>query len=515
MKRLSSKVLLFVGLFFVTTPVMASDIEEVVVVGSNISKGYSQPEYDNSVIEAIDPTRVYQPGGVGGFVGATTHGTDVKHTTVYRNGIPVNDPGSGWYDFGTEVPTFQTFTKISGPNSALYGTSSMAGTILMEDTFDGNNFFSKAGDGLFFVQGGTDWFQVSRYKGSNGSVKTDNTEEDWFENNTIKTLTELGQWKVISVFQDYKYDYDSCYNSSWEKIDECTQEGTKTDLSIRGDWLTVGYSLNDVEHNTGWKAKSERYFIDANKEVIPGLILGAQNHQEKYDDKWDNRTALYANYNVSDFGLGYRYEEHEHIYRFGYTKKGFNLSLANSFRKPNLYERYGDDWVFANPNLNPEKGKGIELSYNGITTWYYKFNDGIDYNFLTSQYVNIGSYESKGVKYQKHLLSDKGALHLMAQYTDSDRIRVPKYKTKVSWYGGSIYDFDYLISYVGQWDKGLEFDGRAIDDVHSVNINVGYYLTPRYRISVQIRDIFDRNFEILPDYRAGGREFSLSLDLSL
>ena len=53
--------------------VLASDVEEVIVIGANIAQGYSQPEYDGSVIEALDPTRVFQPGGVGGFVGATTH----------------------------------------------------------------------------------------------------------------------------------------------------------------------------------------------------------------------------------------------------------------------------------------------------------------------------------------------------------------------------------------------------------------------------------------------------------
>tara|TARA_Y100000356_G_C11254462_1_gene289214 strand:+ start:819 stop:2360 length:1542 start_codon:yes stop_codon:yes gene_type:complete len=513
MKKIN--LLLGAVIYFVTMPLLASDVEEVIVVGSNTSIGYSDAEYDNSIIEALDPTRVYQPGGVGGFVGATTNGTDVKHTTVYRNGIPVNDPGSGWYDFGTEVPTFQTYKIISGPNSTLYGSSSMAGTILMEDNFDGNNFFTRVGDGLYFVQGGTDWFHLSRYKGSNGSVKTDNNEEDWFENTTLKTKTEYGQWNVISVLQDYKYDYDSCYDSNWAKTDSCVQEGTKADMSIRGDWLTIGYSLNDVKHNTGWEAKSERYFLDANKEVIPGLVLGAQNHQEKYDDKWDNRTALYANYNWSDFGLGYRYEEHEHIYRFGYSKGRLNVSLANSFRKPNLYERYGDDWVAANPNLNPEKGNGVEVSFAGFTTWYYEFTDGIDFDYLTYGYVNTGSYDSKGAKYQKHILTDKGALHLFVQYTDSDRIRVPKYKTKISWYAGTTSNWDYLISYVGQWDKGLEFDGRPIDDVSTFNINVGYYITPRYRLSMQIRDIFDRNFEILPDYSAGGREFSIALDLSL
>ena len=151
------KALLFVGLLatglLMSAVAKASDIEEVIVIGANTSYGYADPETDYSIIEALDPTRTYQPGGIGGFVGATTHGTDTKHTTVYRNGIPVNDPGSGWYDFGTELPTFQTMTTISGPNSALYGSSSMAGTILMEDNFDGKNMFMRLGDDMYSIQG--------------------------------------------------------------------------------------------------------------------------------------------------------------------------------------------------------------------------------------------------------------------------------------------------------------------------------------------------------------------------
>lgn len=517
--KVNMKALLFVGLLatglLMSAVAKASDIEEVIVIGANTSYGYADPETDYSLIEALDPTRTYQPGGIGGFVGATTHGTDTKHTTVYRNGIPVNDPGSGWYDFGTELPTFQTMTAISGPNSALYGSSSMAGTILMEDNFDGKNMFMRLGDDMYSIQGGTESFHLSTYKGSNGSVRTDNTEEDWFENVTLKTKKEFGQWNMITVLQDYKYDYDNC----WFGLDgnDCVQEGFKTDVSIRGDWLTVGYSSNDVKHNTGWESKNERYFVDANKEVIPGLVIGAQNNQEKYNDAWDNRTAGYLNYNINEhYGLGYRFEENEHIYRLGYESGGFKLSFANSFRKPNLYERYGDDWVFGNPNLQPEKGKGVEASIIGITLWHYEFSQSIDYNFSTSSYINAGGYDSTGIKYNKNWMLDEGNLNVSLGYTDSDRIRVPKQKIRISWSGTSTDGrLDYRLAYIGQYNKGNDFDGSPIDDVSTFNFNLGYYITPKYRLGFQIRDILDRDFEILPNYGAGGREFSLSLDLSL
>ena len=109
--------LALIGILFlslIATEAVASDIEEVVVVGANETFGSSQPEYDNSLLEAVDVFSVFQPGGPGGFAGVSLSGTDVKHTAVFRNGIPVNDPGGGWFDFGTELPTFQDFTIISG-----------------------------------------------------------------------------------------------------------------------------------------------------------------------------------------------------------------------------------------------------------------------------------------------------------------------------------------------------------------------------------------------------------------
>ena len=44
--------------------------------------------------------------------------------------------------------------------------------------------------------------------------------------------------------------------------------------------------------------------------------------------------------------------------------------------------------------------------------------------------------------------------------------------------------------------------------------NIGKYVQPNTRIGFQINDIFDREFEILPNYGAGGRTFSLVFHLS-
>ena len=74
---------------------------------------------------------------------------------------------------------------------------------------------------------------------------------------------------------------------------------------------------------------------------------------------------------------------------------------------------------------------------------------------------------------------------------------------------------DYGISYIGEFDKGSDYAGRPIDNVSTLDLTLGYYLGPKYRVGLQIRDVFNKKFEILPEYAAGGREFLISFDLSL
>ena len=488
-------------------------VEEVVVIGSQKEIGSSQPEYDDSAIEAVQMFNVFQAGGLGGFAAVARHGTDTKHTAVYRNGVPVNDPSGGWFDFGTELPTFQNYQIISGPNSVMFGSSAMAGTVLMEDTFD-PRFFYKGGEDRSLIIGGNEFFQFSHYKGSNGSVRTDNEETDWFENTTLKTKYETDNWTTIATVQDYSYDYDNCYMPDWSVSNNCIQDGQKRDLSIRNNWMTIGYHENDVEHNTGWSSISKRYFVDFNEEVTDGLVLGLQAHKQSYNDEDYQHEAVYINYQNSAVALGTRWEDGNLIFRAGYEYEKFKVSIANSIRMPNLYERFGDDWVSANPDLEAEDGKGIEMAYDFVQVFYYHFDESIDFDMQAYKYINTGGYISRGIKFSEHLLFDNGALHMAALINDSNQLRSAKYQIKVSWFG-MVNGWDYLIGYVGQFERGDDFDGSPIDNVSTFDFNIGKYIGTKTRIGFQISDILDREFEILPKYGAGGRSFAISFDRTL
>lgn len=48
--------------------------------------------------------------------------------------------------------------------------------------------------------------------------------------------------------------------------------------------------------------------------------------------------------------------------------------------------------VIANPALDPEESVGLDVNFGAFSTFYYKFEDGIIYDWAKSQFVNSGEY---------------------------------------------------------------------------------------------------------------------------
>ena len=197
---------------------------------------------------------------------------------------------------------------------------------------------------------------------------------------------------------------------------------------------------------------------------------------------------------------------------------GLRFSLANSYRLPNLYEQFGDMWVAANPELQPEEGIGTEFGYKDVSFYYFEFDEGIDFNYNQYRYVNSGEYSTHGVRYQDQFLLDNWSLFVYTEYTETDKIRVPRYRTKLSYYTSGHMNgiqWDTTMEYMGEFEKGLDYDGRVIDDVSTANFKFGIYATSTLYIMIEIDDIMNNKFEVLPDYAAGGRTVRLSFDKTL
>ena len=228
----------------------ADEIEEVVVVAQQERELKADPIEDTSLIQAILPAFTYSPGGYGGFVGFNERGAQTNHTAVFVNGIPANDPGAGWYDFGHDIAHGQEVKVITGANSVIYGSGSMAGTVLIQDEIEHGITFRR-GDNNYIRVAPVEQLELSLFDGSNGSARNDNEEKDHYVNKTARFNIDAGDFTIVGKYTDYEYDYDNCYNYDWGQSNDCVQEGERYNLAIRNEYFTLGRNYNNADYFTG------------------------------------------------------------------------------------------------------------------------------------------------------------------------------------------------------------------------------------------------------------------------
>jgi len=502
-------------LMFVANKIQAQEIEEVVVIGVQTYESDSDPSMDVNVLETIMPAATVS-GGYGSFLGYNERGTQTIHTTIFRNGVPANDAGSGWYDFGHDFATGNEKVKIvNGPNSVLYGSGSLGGTVFITDDLKDGSVI-RLGDQTF-VSHTSNGINLSYFDVNNDSVRTDNDEKDSYNNISVKGQQEFGDWKVNVSGTTYEYDYDNCYTASFSQTNDCVQSGNKGTLSIRNDNYTFGYTFNDAEYETQgvqtFKSDAERAYVDT-RHQIGNTLVGGTVEYEKYSDFDQNQLSVYSLSNFNTFDVGFRLSEDAFVYRIGHEKGNWFSSFGTSYRNPTLYELNGDSWTLPNPTLDPEEAIGYEIGYKRLTLFKYKFSEGIDYSFTDSQFVNTGSYDTKGIRYGKTYQIERlntTNIGLMLGYTDTDQPRIPKYRVVVS-STTDLGGYDISFRYTGLFDrKPGPYDGAdKLDNVNSLDYKVEKAF-PNYLLSFTIRDILDREFEMTPNYSAGGLEYFLTL----
>ena len=140
----------------------------------------------------------------------------------------------------------------------------------------------------------------------------------------------------------------------------------------------------------------------------------------------------------------------------------------------------------------------------------YEFSEGIDYVYSLGQYVNTGSYDSQGVRFNDSYSIPWGGLLLDFRYTDTDQFRIPKWSGNIS-YIASVKGWNINTSWSFVNDrKPSPYDGDMLEDYDSLNLSINRKLTGDVMLSLAIRDVLDNNFEIIPGYNAGGRTFLLT-----
>ena len=491
--------LLVLFLYF-TNNIFAEELQEIVVTSAPITELQAEPELDLTILEMLQPAMQYTQGGYGGFAGFRERGQQTIHSQIYRNGIPVNDSGTGWYDFAHDIPTGSEKIKVvHGGNSTIYGSGSLAGTVFIEDTFDDRLVFRYGSRSRLLHVSNELGVSFTAFDAKNDSVRSDNEEKDRYKNYTFR-----GKYNNFNiVYTDYSYDYDRCYQPTFTQVSElefnmslwsndCKQEGERGTLSYNNDNLTLGYSFNNANfpnEGNGYKSKSERFYGDARNEY-GDLLYGATINAEKFAGQTRERIEAYAEYD----GFSFRTDGTNVAARVGFmvpVLTGVDVAIGSAYREPTLYEQYGDAYVMSNNNLDAEESYGIDVSLGPVTAFAYNFNEGITYNFDFNQFENTGGYSTSGVRFMDNYNLGDANVNVMVGYTDSDQQMVSP------WMG----------SITAQWK---DLTAQVSSNQWVTTVDVSYEFNGMF---ASITNITDEKYEIQNGYPLGGIEYHVGYNL--
>ena len=532
----------------------AEEIEEVVVVGQQSTTIKAAPLKGNSFIRALLPGHTWTAGGYGAFQGYNERGAQNVHTAVYKNGIPANLPGSAWYDFGNELATGQEVKIITGANSVVYGSGSIAGTILIKDNIEqGVTAIVGSQDHKMVSVAPAKWFQYTAMEINQDSVRNDNTEKDLYTNRNAKLNFDVQDFTITMDYTDYSYDYDNCYDSSFNQSNDCEQDGEKYNIAINNEYFTIGRTHDKADYYTGeWMSYANESSTDylrvgdqlnlSNKlQVGYGVDASHEKYQSLNNEEHsrDNYGA-YLNINA-DFAMKYNFgfrvgNEDQNALRFGLESGPFFLNVGNSYRRPTLYELHGDGWVDANPDLLPEEGVGYEIGFGVLSIFKYEFEEAIEYvpgfntevvvtpatydedgNLLTeavtenvwtnATYDNTGAYDTQGIRYSQWF----GNFMLTLKYTDTEQARVPKYVGVVKW-NQSFGSHEFDITYRGQFERiPGPYDGDELENLENLSFRYIKTFANDVDLALTIDNMLDEQVEVLPGYDNRGRQFMLTI----
>ncbi len=382
-----------------------------------------------TVLEALRDVpglQVVQLGGPGGQTSVFLRGGNSKYTLVLIDGVRVNDPTHGGFDFANlTTDNIERIEVIYGPQSTLYGSDAIGGVIQIitkkgKGTPHGYVFGEGGSFGTFRKGGGlsgaTDLldysFEVSHVKTdsiSKADARLGNSERDGYDNLALSSrigmrFLEDGKIDLVTRFLRSEIGLDGAILLPVDdpNYSERTRQFTGSLIVTKPltDWWQprIEVSLNantlkdhdpdDLGNNS--KTVSHQRFVDwQNKFTIAPsdvIVAGYEYYRQEggvrsffgdYDATNGNH-ALYLQlqHNIAKQFFATTGIRHEINTHFG-DKTTYKLDLAyllpildgkihanygTGFRAPTMDDLFSPG--FSNPNLKPESSESYEIGWN-------------------------------------------------------------------------------------------------------------------------------------------------------
>jgi vitamin B12 transporter len=401
------------------------------------------------VLRKVPDLNVVQSGGDGKLTSVFLRGGDPKNTLVMIDGVKVNSPSTGGYDFsGISVEDIERIEIVKGAQSTIYGSEAMAGVIniitkkgegrpKLDASFEGGSFGTY--HPAVTVSGSEralSYRLTAQYLHTDGiSAAKDGTERDGYDNASVswKLGHRPSQNLELELFGNYYSDRSEIDDFDFftgKAVDafQFVQHDHRFLLSVRGKlylfdkWEQVlslsafrdSLKLRDPV-NTFNEADivNKRQVIDwqHNLYLLDALTLtgGLEYREEKvenaspfggFEDTVSNK-ALYLNSKVKllrdslILNAGLRFDDHETAgskttYKVGaaYAIKEAGLAFRTSYGIGFRAPSLNDLFFpgFGNANLKPEESKSFDA---GVSKTLFRDRLALSLTYFRQDYKDL------------------------------------------------------------------------------------------------------------------------------
>ncbi|SDG81213.1 TonB-dependent receptor plug domain-containing protein [Halanaerobium congolense] len=324
-------------------------------------------------------------------------------------------------------------------------------------------------------------------------------------------------------FHAITYDYND-----YETDTEVKSYGLSYQESRYFDQHTLGYGIDIINNEV--KSEINRYDYNLFSYVKDTYDKENMNKALFIQDKYEINSK-----NILDFGI--RYDDHEEFGselspKLGYIYKikdnfNFNFSAAQSYRAPSFYELYG---TYGNSDLDTEKSNSYDMGfkyetekgYSEITLFKRDVEDLIVTDYTKSININEDEADISGMEYSlNHELTKQFEFDFNYTYLDAKNsndkqlIDMPYHKLNLDvHYKMDKTKISMLNRFVGERNdvqntppyKVVKSSSYFVSDLRISN-----NLTKNIRLSLEINNLFDKEYEVINDYPMPGRNFMVNL----